>query len=229
MATELCRALIGITLQLSTWKDIMDVDQRVQAKKDDKVIPGSYLGPLSAFTSGEGTQVRREHVYATLTGKVDITSADTAGESQQDRPVITVVPRHPRVVVPRKGAIVLCRVISISHRQAKVAILSVNETALREEVHGVVRREDIRETEKDTVEVFPSFRPRDVLRARVIGLGESYGYVLSTAENELGVVFATSEQGGKMVPVSWCEMQCTVTRVRERRKVAKVVNAVPIS
>ena len=224
MATA-CR---GHYLELPTWKEMAQQQQRVQAKKGDKVIPGSYLGPSLAFVSGEGTQIRREHVYATLTGKVEITS-DAAGQSQQDRPTISVVSRHPRVIVPQKGAIVLCKVISISHRQAKVAILSVNGTALREQVHGVVRREDIRETEKDTVEVFPSFRPRDVLIARVIGLGESHGYALSTAENELGVVFANSEQGGKMVPVSWCEMQCTVTGVREKRKVAKVVNAVPIS
>lgn len=203
------------------------MDQRQSAQKGDIVIPGSYLGPSSSFTSGEGTQVRREHVYATLTGKVD--TSDASGPSRQERPVISVLSSRPRVVVPQKGAVVLCRVINVSHRHAKVAILSVNDTALREQLHGVVRREDIRDTEKDTVEVFQSFRPRDVLRARVIGLGESYGYVLSTAENELGVVFASSEQGGKMLPVSWCEMQCSVTGTRERRKVAKVVNAVPIS
>jgi hypothetical protein len=47
-------------------------------------------------------------------------------------------------------------------------------------------------------------------------------YFLSCAENELGVVIAYSEAGHRMVPVSWCEMQCTVTLLREQRKVAKV-------
>lgn len=52
-------------------------------------------------------------------------------------------------------------------------------------------------------------------------------YQLSTAENELGVVIAfaseTGQQGPPMVPVSWTEMQCPNTLVKEPRKVAKIV------
>lgn len=47
--------------------------------------------------------------------------------------------------------------------------------------------------------------------------------MLSTAENELGVVIAHSEEGHRMVPISWTEMQCVKTYVKEPRKVAKVV------
>ena len=42
-------------------------------------------------------------------------------------------------------------------------------------------------------------------------------------ENELGVVIARSEAGVPMVPVSWTEMQCPETYVKEPRKVAKVI------
>lgn len=48
-------------------------------------------------------------------------------------------------------------------------------------------------------------------------------YQLSTAENELGVVIAHSEHGHSMVPISWTEMQCPKTLVKEQRKVAKVI------
>lgn len=52
-------------------------------------------------------------------------------------------------------------------------------------------------------------------------------YQLSTAENELGVVVALAAESGSygvpMVPVSWTEMQCPQTLVKEFRKVAKVV------
>ncbi len=58
--------------------------------------------------------------------------------------------------------------------------------------------------------------------ARVISLGDMNSYFLSCAENELGVVIAYSEAGHRMVPVAWNEMQCTVTLLREQRKVAKV-------
>jgi len=48
--------------------------------------------------------------------------------------------------------------------------------------------------------------------------------LLTTAENELGVVIAKSEAAGeKMVPISWTEMQCPKTYIKELRKVAKVI------
>jgi hypothetical protein len=72
------------------------------------------------------------------------------------------------------------------------------------------------------IEVSKSFRCGDVVIARVISLGDMNSYFLSCAENELGVVIAYSESGHRMVPVSWNEMQCTVTMLREARKAAKV-------
>ena len=53
-------------------------------------------------------------------------------------------------------------------------------------------------------------------------MGDAHSYVLSTAENELGVVIAYSEEGVPMIPVGWQEMQCPKTYVKEMRKVAKV-------
>lgn len=84
--------------------------------------------------------------------------------------------------------------------------------------------------------------------ARVISLGDTNSYLLSCAENELGVVIAYSEagklifaiiltlsptcsrlnsifiysKGGRLIPVSWNEMQCPITMLKEQRKVAKV-------
>ena len=48
--------------------------------------------------------------------------------------------------------------------------------------------------------------------------------MLTSAENELGVVIARSEVSGtKMVPIAWTEMQCPKTYNKEFRKVAKVI------
>ena len=73
--------------------------------------------------------------------------------------------------------------------------------------------------------MYKSFRPGDIVLARVLSLGEaSSGYLLTTAENELGVVIARSEvSGAKMVPVAWTEMQCPKTYNKEQRKVALVI------
>ncbi|XP_040848308.1 exosome complex component CSL4 isoform X4 [Ochotona curzoniae] len=73
------------------------------------------------------------------------------------------------------------------------------------------------------VEIYKSFRPGDIVLAKVISLGDAQSnYLLTTAENELGVVVAHSESGVQMVPISWCEMQCPRTHTKEFRKVARV-------
>ena len=54
------------------------------------------------------------------------------------------------------------------------------------------------------MEIYKSFRPGDIVQARVTSLGDSQSYFLTTAENELGVVFAMSESG----TVSWSGLIC---------------------
>ena len=181
------------------------------------VIPGDFLS-LSEYTPGPGTRVRHGRIFSTLAGRVKI-----------DHSVILVVSDRSPPSVPRVGSIVVGKVVNITERQAKVSLMSVDGRLLQEPLHGAVRREDVRALEKDVVEMFHSFRPGDIIRARVISLGESQMYALSTAENELGVLMAYSETGGGMVPVSWCEMQCEQTGTREKRKVAKIVNAIPVT
>ena len=114
---------------------------------------------------------------------------------------------------------------NLFYRFAKVLIECVRDITLNEPFRGQVRKEDIREFEKDKIEMYKSFRPGDIILARVLSMGEaSSGYLLSTSENELGVVIAKSEHTGvKMIPVSWTEMQCPKSYNKEFRKIAKVV------
>jgi exosome complex component CSL4 len=85
----------------------------------------------------------------------------------------------------------------------------------------MIRREDIRATEKDKVTISDSFRVGDLVRGVVISLGDQSNYYLTTAQNELGVVMAESEEGNVMFPVSWREFVDGRTGRREARKVAK--------
>jgi exosome complex component CSL4 len=45
---------------------------------------------------------------------------------------------------------------------------------------------------------------------------------LSSAKNELGVIFAKSVAGATMIPISWDSMMCPKTKMKEFRKVAKL-------
>lgn len=57
--------------------------------------------------------------------------------------------------------------------------------------------------------------------ARQLSLGDARSYYLSTAANELGVIWAKSEVGNVMVPISYQDMEDSITGRTERRKVAK--------
>ena len=108
-------------------------------------------------------------------------------------------------------------------RLANVEILAVGGVAVEDAFSGVIRAQDVRATEVDKVDIYDCFVPSDVVRARVLSLGDSRSYYLTTAENPLGVVRARSPFTGEaMTPVSWEEMECPSTKQRQKRKVAKV-------
>ncbi|KAK9369546.1 hypothetical protein V1509DRAFT_619772 [Lipomyces kononenkoae] len=125
--------------------------------------------------------------------------------------------------VPDVNDIVLVRVLRINPRQANVAILVVGDShSSTDEYGGIIRAQDVRETEKDKVKIQSCFKPGDIVRARVISLGDGTNYYLSTAANDLGVVFAISEaSGAPMYPLDWKSMRCPVSGTIEERKCAK--------
>lgn len=96
---------------------------------------------------------------------------------------------------------------------------------------GVVRREDVRATERDGVVMAESFRAGDVVRGVVVGVGEvGVGWYVSTAGDGNGVVLAWAagdvlgaEGRGLMFPVSWNRVRDERTGREEGRKVARPV------
>jgi len=58
---------------------------------------------------------------------------------------------------------------------------------------------------------------------RVVSLGDSREYMLSTAENMLGVIWAKNKDSGCfMLPKSWTEMICPGSGRVESRKCARL-------
>ncbi|XP_074883053.1 exosome complex component CSL4 isoform X1 [Buteo buteo] len=189
-------------------------------------VPGERLCSTEEATAGSGTYTRHGFIFSSLAGCLEKRSEDsglTLPSAAPQLPVVSVVRDAESQLLPDVGAVVTCKVCSINSRFAKVHILYVGSTPLKSTFRGTIRREDIRATEKDKVEVYKSFRPGDIVLAKVISLGDAQSnYLLSTAENELGVVVARSEAGVQMVPISWCEMQCPRTHTKDFRKVARV-------
>jgi len=213
---------------------------------NSSVLPGQRLCAITApttsgddsnqrnHTGGPGTYEHQGYIHASLAGRLSVRKVDHAGETgdgennsgKNGMSVIEVsVIRNRPSVVPRVGSVVIARVTCITSRFAKCAFISVDGVAAPDSFKGMIRKEDIRATEKDKVEVHKSFQPRDIVVAKVISLGDASAYLLTTAENELGVIVAydssSSSSSIPMMPISWCEVLCPTTGVKELRKVAK--------
>jgi len=136
--------------------------------------------------------------------------------------VISVVRQDRSLAVPSVGSLAYCKVTSVTPRFARCLLFAINNQPLKTPCHGRITRENIESINRDSVECSTKFRPDDIVLARIISLGDANSYLLSTAEENLGVVAARSVIGEKLVPISDCRMTCPRTNAAEPRKVAKI-------
>lgn len=177
-------------------------------------VPGERLASVEQNQAGYGTYVRHGYIFASLAGVLQ-------KETGAGMPKISIKSKHPAQKLPEIGSIATCRIVATNTRFARCSIIAVNNVKLSEPFRGMIRREDVRLKDIDKVEISRCFRPGDLVLAKVLSLGDASFYLLTTAENELGVVVAHSEAGALMLPISWQEMQCPTTYNKEYRKVAR--------
>ncbi|KAJ3045140.1 hypothetical protein HDV00_011866 [Rhizophlyctis rosea] len=181
------------------------------------VTPGERIAHAADFEASSGTYQRDEYIYASVVGEKRELPPPTTGK----RPLLQVHRRKEVSAIPETHSIVTGKVVRVKPREATVSILVVGNVPVRESFQGIIRLQDVRATERDKVQMYKSFRPGDIVRAQVISLGDARSYYLSTAQNELGVIFAQSLAGHTMIPISWEEMVCPKSKVIEFRKCAK--------
>lgn len=215
------------------------------------VVPGDRLGTIRQVRPGIGTSIKGGHIYASLLGILTLqrlsdeppmeetTTATSSSSSSGTQPryfchVRSSKPPATNQVL-RVGQKIVGRISRITPQNALVEIrVAEGVGPLRQPYYeGAIRLEDIRSFSKEkqsgedqnaAIPLVDSFRPGDLVACRVISLGDSRRYFLTTAETELGVIKA-ERRGIPMIPVSWKEMECPETGVREPRKVAKPLMA----
>lgn len=194
------------------------------------VAPGDRIGNVRQIVPGIGTYSKGGHVYASAVGTLTLLSSQDANHDKTTPPIVSVQlsggRQYASTNVLSVGQIVLGKVVRVVLQQAVIGIVAAASVgALRNSHEGVIRREDVRAGASEEVQLYDSFRPGDVVLCRIVSLGDSRRFYLSTAEPELGVVRATcSTSGQRMKPVSWKEMECPETKVKELRKCAKPKN-----
>lgn len=202
-------------------------------------VPGEKICSVTEGEPGEGVYQRDGFIYASLTGVQRIIERKETIDGESLPPLIEVLTskRTTRTGVPEIGQVVVCRVTSTNSRMCKCDVIGIEGTFLPtspalsgSSYHGFIRKEDIRATNKDRVEISKCYRPGDVILAKVLSLGDSYSFALTTAENELGVVYALGDKvltnpseysRVPLLPLSFAEMICPETFDREPRKVAR--------
>jgi len=152
------------------------------------------------------------------------------GQNQKKRKLVVEVlnereieDESARVRLPKVNDIVFAKCTKIRDKLAQFDVLVCDGKPLKMEFSGIVRQQDVRKTEIDKVVMEESFVPGDVVRCKVLAMGDGRSLVLTTNENPLGVVRAKCQRcKATMVAMNWQEMMCPKTEHRELRKVAKI-------
>lgn len=71
------------------------------------------------------------------------------------------------------GDIVYGQVSRIREDEAFVNLIQINDISLSKTIEGTIRKEHVREKLVDQVVILDSFRPNDIIKAKVISLGDS--------------------------------------------------------
>lgn len=188
-------------------------------KTNINCVPGDRLCKADEKTlSAAGAYKSENYIYASLAGQVvihhinksDVRFIGVDGNNKASR------------TLPSNSDIVTCQVTSIQTNMALCLIWCVNAHVLRQPFKAMIRKDDMRHHEKDLIETGKCCLPGDIILGKVIGVGDNGRYLVTIADKEFGVVIATSEAGATMIPISWTEMMCPRTCVKEPRKVAKI-------
>ena len=154
------------------------------------VVPGEIVGLEHESIPGNGTYASEDgKIRACLLGRLVEDTTDNLGKKRVN---VLTSSATARELVVDTGDTVLCRVLRMNYNQAFVDILAVGDNSLPFIAKGVIRREDVRTTEIDKVILKEFFRAGDIVQAKVISLGDSKHYFLSTATSGMGVIQPSS-------------------------------------
>lgn len=163
------------------------------------VFPGKRIGPIndaSTKVSGKGTYVRNGYVYASLMGL--LVETPLPEHTAPHWSVQSLRSNSAAEFVLQVDDIVLCRVKKITSRHTMVEILakemnddSTSQILLPESLQGLIRKEDVRLSDLDSVEMDKVFHLNQLFRATVRSMGDSRTYFLSIAKPDLGAIHPT--------------------------------------
>jgi exosome complex component CSL4 len=172
------------------------------------VVPGDRLGVIEEFTPGPGTYVEEGIIHSEVTGR---TLLDMLNKQ------VSVFPLVQKATVPQVGSIVTGLVLDVRNKQAILRIFQVGEKMLSGFFTGMLHISGVSRGYVDNM--YNVCKAGDIMRAKVIST-KNRAFFLSTAEKDLGVIYALCSICGNVLQPSNRGMGCSNCGNREGRKVS---------
>jgi exosome complex component CSL4 len=181
---------------------------RVKRQSGQFVVPGEQLGVIEEFTPGAGTYVEQGGIHAKISGR---TLVDVQNKT------VTVYPVVRGVRVPKSGSLVTGQVLNLQNKTANIRIFKVGSESLSGVFSGLLYISDVSPSFVESLN--DACKPGDIVRAKVIS-EKNRVYHLSTADRDLGVLYAFCSRCGQMLQQKRYRMYCPDCGNEERRRVA---------
>ena len=181
---------------------------RVKRQSGQFVVPGEQLGVIEEFTPGSGTYVEQGGIHATISGR---TLVDVQNKT------VTIYPMVRGVRVPKSGSLVTGQVLNLQNKTANIRIFKIGNDNLSGVFSGLLYISDISPSFVESLS--DACKPGDIVRAKVISERNRI-YHLSTADKDLGVLYAFCSQCGRMLQQKRYRMYCPDCGNEEKRRVA---------
>jgi exosome complex component CSL4 len=172
------------------------------------VVPGDRLGVIEEFTSGPGTYIEGGTIHAKVTGR---TLLDMLNKE------VSVYPLVQSATFPKVGDIVVGLVSDVKSKNANLTIFQVGDKLISGTFKGMLH---ISGVSRGYVEnMFNVCKSGDIISAKVISTANR-SIFLSTADNDLGVVYALCSRCGHVLQPGNRGMGCSNCGNFERRKLS---------
>jgi len=170
------------------------------------VVPGDRLGVIEEFTPGPGTYVEHGTIHSQITGR---TLLDMLNKK------VSVYPLVQAASVPQIGSIVSGQVLDVKSKKAVLRILQIEKKSLSGFFTGILHISDVSPSYVDTM--FSICKTGDIMKAKVVS-NKNRTLHLSTAEKNLGVIYAFCSRCGNVLQLGKRGMRCSRCGNIERRK-----------
>ncbi|EUD65233.1 hypothetical protein C922_04362 [Plasmodium inui San Antonio 1] len=182
---------------------------------DSIVLPGEALGSCDVYVGGENTYILQKEVRSAILGRRQLERDDDGKQ------VISVANTKEFMPLPQAGDLVTCKIYRVTFNLIYCNIVLLNGRAIKNPFRAFINKSDIHVYEGELGDNFECFKQGDIIKAKVLSVGQHGSYKLSTVGSDLGVILALSDKGEIMKPVAWNLMVNLSDMSFEKRKVSR--------